>query len=227
VSQAATLILCAIALAAGSLYYRARLRRLIKEKDDLEYQISERNAALEIANTLLAKLAQEDGLTGLLNRRAFDMKLQEECRRSSRNRTSLALILIDLDAFKAYNDQLGHPAGDECLRIVSQTISDASRRAGEIAARYGGEELAVIIPGHSTDNVMRQAEHLRARIQDLGLPNPGSQVARVVTVSIGVAFAPLNGDVNPAAMVAAADRALYLAKQRGRNRVEVDGARQP
>jgi diguanylate cyclase (GGDEF)-like protein len=222
VFEVATLVICALALVAGPLFYRARLRRLTKQKADLEYLVSERTAALEIANTLLAKLAQEDGLTGLLNRRAFDMRLQEECRRSSRNRTPLALILIDLDAFKAYNDQLGHPAGDECLRVVSQAIAEASRRAGEVTARYGGEELAVIIPGHSRDNVARQAEYLRARIQDLALPNPGSQVARVVTVSIGVAFAPLEGDVTPAGMVAAADRALYLAKQRGRNRVEID-----
>lgn len=221
--EAATLIFVALALVAGPLFYRARVRRLTKQKAELEHLVSERTAALEIANTLLAKLAQEDGLTGLLNRRAFDMKLQEECRRSSRNRTQLALILIDLDAFKAYNDQLGHPAGDECLRIVSQAIADSSRRAGELTARYGGEELAVIIPGHARDNVNRQAEQLRTKIQELALPHPASQVAPVVTVSIGVAFAPLDGDVSPAAMVAAADRALYLAKQRGRNRVEIDG----
>jgi diguanylate cyclase (GGDEF)-like protein len=137
-------------------------------------------------------------------------------------RTPLSLLLIDLDAFKAYNDHHGHPAGDECLQAVSQAIAAASRRAGELVARYGGEELAVIIPGDSPDSVARQAEQLRARVQELALPHPGSPVARVVTVSVGVAFMPLDGDTTPSALVAAADRALYLAKQRGRNRVEVD-----
>ena len=134
----------------------------------------------------------------------------------------LSLLLIDLDAFKAYNDRLGHQAGDAGLRTVSQAIATASRRAGELVARYGGEELAVIIPGDAPDSVARQAEHLRARVQQLALPHPGSPVAAVVTVSVGVASSAQGGDPSPAGMVAAADRALYLAKERGRNRVEID-----
>jgi len=209
-------------LLAGPLFYRVRVRRLTKQKAALERTVAERTSALEIANTLLAKLAQEDGLTGLLNRRAFDLALSEECRRASRLRAPLSLILIDLDAFKAYNDRLGHPAGDECLRTVSQAIAAASRRAGELVARYGGEELAVIIPGDSHESVVRQAEHLRVRVQELALPHPTSPVAPVVTASIGVAIAVQDGDLTPERLIAAADRALYLAKQRGRNRVEID-----
>jgi diguanylate cyclase (GGDEF)-like protein len=212
-----------LALLAGPLFYRVRVRRLTKQKADLEHLVAERTSALEIANTLLAKLAQEDGLTGLLNRRAFDQAIGEECRRASRLRSPLSLVLIDLDAFKAYNDHLGHLAGDECLRTVSKAIAGASRRAGELVARYGGEELAVIIPGDSPESVARQAEHLRALIHDLALPHPGSTVAPVVTVSVGVAYGSLGGDVTPSALIAGADRALYLAKQRGRNRVEIDG----
>lgn len=208
-------------LLAGPAFHRVRVRRLTRQKAALEREVAERTSALEIANTLLAKLAQEDSLTGLMNRRAFDRALDEECRRASRLRSPLSLIMIDLDAFKAYNDQHGHQAGDACLRTVSQAIAAASRRAGELVARYGGEELAVIIPGDLPDSVMRQAEQLRARVQDLALPHPGSPAAPVVTVSIGVAFGALDADVTPSSMLSAADRALYLAKQRGRNRVEL------
>lgn len=211
-----------VSLLAGPLFYRVRVRRLTRQKAALEREVAERTSALEIANTLLARLAQEDSLTGLMNRRAFDRALDEECRRASRLRTPLSLIMIDLDAFKAYNDQHGHQAGDECLRMVSQAIAAATRRAGELVARYGGEELAVIIPGDSPDSVTRQAEHLRARVQELALPHPGSPVANVVTVSIGVAFGALDADVTPSGMLSAADRALYRAKQRGRNRVEIE-----
>jgi len=210
-------------LLAGPLFYRYRVRHLTAQKSELERTVAERTASLETANTLLAKLAQEDGLTGLLNRRAFDMALNEECRRASRLRTPLSLILIDLDAFKNYNDQHGHQAGDDCLRTVSQAIAVASRRAGELVARYGGEELAVIVPGDSPDSVARQAEHLRVRVQELALPHQGSPVAAVVTVSVGLAFAPLDGDVSPTRLLAAADRALYDAKHRGRNRVAIAG----
>jgi diguanylate cyclase (GGDEF)-like protein len=206
---------------AGPLFHRVRVRRLTRQKAALERDVAERTSALELANTLLAKLAQEDGLTGLMNRRAFDRALDEECRRATRLRSPLSLIMLDLDAFKAYNDRHGHQAGDECLRTVSQAIAAASRRAGELVARYGGEELAVIIPGDLPDSVTRQAEHLRARVQELALPHPGSAVAPVVTVSVGVAFAALDADVTPTGMLSAADRALYLAKQRGRNRVEI------
>lgn len=209
-------------LLAGPLFYRVRVRRLTRQKANLERTVAERTSALEIANTLLAKLAQEDGLTGLMNRRAFDMALDEECRRASRLRSPLSMVLIDLDAFKAYNDRLGHQAGDTCLRTVSEAIAAASRRAGELVARYGGEELAVIIPGDLPDSVTRQAQHLRTLVQELAIPHPGSPVAPVVTVSLGVAFGPLDADVTPSDLLSAADRALYLAKQRGRNRVEID-----
>ncbi len=208
-------------LLAGPLFYRFRVRRLTAQKAALERLVAERTAALEAANGLLAQLAREDGLTGLMNRRAFDSMLGEECRRASRVHSAISLLLIDIDAFKAYNDHLGHQAGDACLRAVSQAIASASRRAGELVARYGGEELAVIIPGDAPDSVTRQAELLRIRVQELALPHPASPVAPVVTVSIGVAFNRLDGEVSPSDLIAAADRALYLAKERGRNRTEV------
>jgi diguanylate cyclase (GGDEF)-like protein len=197
-----------------------RINRLTARQEKLERVIAERTADLNEANARLAQLAREDGLTGLLNRRAFDEALGEECRRAVRAKTPLALMLIDIDAFKAYNDRLGHQAGDACLRSVATAISEASRRAGEIVARYGGEELAVIIPGDARDSVIRQAEQLRMRVEALAIAHPGSPASAVITVSVGVALRSSDQNVESANLIAAADRALYQAKQGGRNRVE-------
>jgi diguanylate cyclase (GGDEF)-like protein len=210
-------------LLAGPLFYRERIRRFTAKQLALEGIIAERTSALETANTLLARLAREDGLTGLLNRRAFDAALHEEWRRATRGQTPLSLLLIDIDAFKAFNDQLGHQAGDACLRAVSEAIASASRRAGELVARYGGEELAVIIPVDLPASVAKQAEHLRALVEALAIAHPGSPVASIVTVSIGVAFRTTDV-LSTGDLVAQADRALYQAKQRGRNRVEIGGS---
>ena len=207
---------------AGPLFHRFRIRRLTRQKAELERLVAERTAEVEAANARLAQLAREDGLTGVLNRRAFDAALDEECRRASRLKTPLAIMLIDIDAFKAYNDRHGHQAGDSCLRAVARAVGDAHRRAGELVARYGGEELAVILPGASRESLAALAENVRRRVLDLALPHPGSTVAPFVTVSVGAACAEPDVQVLPEALVAAADRALYLAKQRGRNRVEVN-----
>ena len=205
----------------GPLFHRFRVRLLNRQKAELERLVAARTAEVEAANGRLAQLAREDALTGVANRRAFDTTLEDEWRRAHRLRTPLSLILLDIDSFKALNDQQGHQAGDACLRAVAQAVADAHRRAGELVARYGGEELAVILSGASRDDAGVAAENLRQRVQDLALPHPGSAVAPVVTVSAGVACVELVGPGPPADLVAAADRALYLAKQSGRNRVEI------
>ena len=205
----------------GPFFYRVRVLRLERQKADLERLVSARTAEVEAANALLAQLAREDSLTGVANRRAFDAALDEEWRRAHRLQTSLSLILLDVDSFKAYNDQLGHQAGDACLRAVAQAVAHSHRRAGELVARYGGEELAVILPGVSREAAQAVAENLRLRVFELSLPHPASTVAPVVTVSAGVACAEPGRGGLPADLVAATDRALYLAKERGKNRVEV------
>ena len=209
-------------LSAGPLFHRFRIRRLTRQKAELERLVAERTAEVEAANARLAQLAREDGLTGVLNRRAFDAALDEECRRASRSQTPLALVLLDIDSFKAYNDRFGHQAGDDCLRAVAQAVAGAQKRAGEVVARYGGEELAVILPGAAREGLGALAEHLRRRVFGLRLANPDADAAPFITVSVGVACVDAGeGDLRPADLVAAADRALYRAKQLGRDRVEI------
>jgi len=181
--------------------------------------ISQRKVAemeLETANGKLRELAATDSLTGLANRRSFDIALERECRRAERAGQSISLLVIDIDKFKAYNDCYGHQQGDNCLRQVAQAIWRAFRRPGDLAARYGGEEFAVILPETDELGAKHVAEQLRCDILALGLEYQGSDVA-VVTISAGVASAASN--VEGAALVREADQALYEAKETGRNKV--------
>lgn len=171
------------------------------------------------ANQQLEVLASRDPLTGLANRRSFDSELATELRRAQREGTPLALLLIDVDHFKRFNDTYGHPAGDDCLRSLGQLLSDSVRRPGDLAARYGGEELAVILP--NTDNAGAQAvaEHFLQQLWQRNLPHAGSPFERV-TASVGVVALPVGAQSSANALVEAADQALYRAKAAGRNRQE-------
>jgi diguanylate cyclase (GGDEF)-like protein len=161
----------------------------------------------------------QDGLTGLANRRHFDLALDKEFSRAVREASSLALIMIDVDCFKQYNDIYGHAAGDECLRKISQVIKTNQNRPGDVAARYGGEELGVLLPGTDVRGAMTIAEKIRLEIHNLGIEHTGNS-AGVVTVSAGVdAFIPIQNLDNPLELVLAADKALYAAKSSGRDRV--------
>lgn len=210
--------LTAVALALVELL-RRRQRRLLAEKSMLERAVAERTTDLAQANERLAQLSREDPLTGVGNRRRFDEALDEEWRRATRQRTPLGLLLLDVDCFKAYNDALGHLAGDECLRRVAAEFAAAHTRAGELVARYGGEEFVVLLPGASREAALAAAEHVRQRIAGLALPHPGSTAAAHVTVSVGVGWAQPERGGYPADVVARADDGLYRAKQAGRDRV--------
>lgn len=170
----------------------------------------------------LADDARTDGLTGLANRRAFDDCLAQEWARASRDQLVLSLILIDLDCFKAFNDLYGHVAGDAALRAAAQAVKDAVRRPGDHVARYGGEELAAILPGADAAGAAVVAENIRASIEALGLAHAANDW-RVVTASLGVASViPGSNRVMQTReqLVRAADTALYRAKASGRNRIE-------
>ena len=167
----------------------------------------------------LKLLATTDGLTGLMNRRAFDQALDTELARSTRLKTPISLLLVDIDRFKAFNDHYGHPAGDQCLRVVSQCLRQTLKRPTDIVARYGGEEFVVILPETTEDGAFFIAEAFRTALRDLALPHDGSE-KRVVTASVGVASYAAGERLRPSAdLIARADEALYLAKSAGRDRV--------
>ena len=182
--------------------------------------ISRRKSAedrLEEANRNLLMLASTDGLTGLANRRSFDKALVRELARCARDGLPLALLLIDVDHFKSYNDSYGHQEGDECLKRLSHLLRGMARRPGDVAARYGGEEFAVILPNTSADGGHQFAENLRTSVEALNIPHCRSSYG-IVTVSIGLACEiPAGAD---SAMLQHADAALYAAKAMGRNRAE-------
>jgi len=183
---------------------RRRLMRELKE-------------ALKQATTL----ASVDALTGLANRRTFDTRLREQWELALRNRTSLGLLMIDVDHFKAFNDRLGHPAGDDCLRSVAGALARNVSRPTDLVARFGGEEFVVLLPDTSLDGVSHVAEILRAAVYSLALEHPGAPAApdaARVTVSIGFsAIVPGPADRSKD-LLDCADAALYVAKQSGRNR---------
>ncbi|TGQ85696.1 diguanylate cyclase [Mesorhizobium sp. M8A.F.Ca.ET.208.01.1.1] len=176
-------------------------------------------AELMAANEKLNLLAHRDGLTELLTRRAFDEALAREFARASRNAMPLSLLIIDVDWFKRFNDYYGHPAGDECLRVVSRCIEAAARRPADAAARYGGEEFALILPETDARGAFVIAENLRSKVRDLALGHAGSEKG-IVTVSIGVGTFDAGGAAMEIAdLLNRADEALYGAKAAGRDRV--------
>jgi diguanylate cyclase (GGDEF)-like protein len=175
-------------------------------------------ARLAAANAELAALAMTDGLTGLANRRRFEDALAEEWQRAMRGATPLAVLLCDVDVFKAYNDAYGHLEGDDCLRAVAAAMRGVLRRPGDLAARIGGEEFAALLPGIEAADAVAMAERLREAVQAGGRPHPASP-ARVVTVSVGVACLVPPRDATPDLLIGAADQALYAAKSAGRNQM--------
>jgi diguanylate cyclase (GGDEF)-like protein len=176
---------------------------------------------LQEANQKLERLATLDELTQLANRRRFDQYLETEWRRQSREQTPLSLILCDIDSFKSYNDTYGHPGGDECLRRVAGAIGDAVDRPSDLVARYGGEEFAVILPNTEITEAVQVAEHIQVKIAALQLPHAGSLVSNYITVSLGVASMIPASESGAEILIAAADLALYQAKDKGRDRIQV------
>lgn len=210
-------------LGGAALMYWWRVRVLRELRADLMRLVRERTEQLEAANRKLEHLSYLDALTGVSNRRFFDEALATEWRRSARTRTPLSLLMVDIDAFKALNDVLGHQAGDECLHQVAQAIATSVGRASDAVARYGGEEFAVLLPGTDGAGAETLAERIRAAVESRALRHPGWRAGHV-TVSIGVAALHGSDRTTPDALVCAADVALYEAKRAGRNQVRVTDA---
>ena len=167
----------------------------------------------------LQRAAYLDPLTKIANRRHFDSFLEKEWQRAVRNGGTLSLVVLDVDHFKLYNDSLGHPAGDSCLQEVAQAIHAHACRPGDLAARYGGEEFVMLFSETEAENALLLAETIRADIENLRLPHPRSPTSRWITVSIGVATIRPHQLDDREALFVAADRALYVAKEAGRNQI--------
>lgn len=177
----------------------------------------EHTEKLERLNGELQHLAVMDELTGIANRRFFNLVMAQEWARSAREVIPFSLIMIDIDFFKDYNDHYGHQRGDECLRCVADALTVVARRPGDYVARYGGEEFTVILSHTGVQGAMKVAEALRTGVEGLNLQHPRSPVHDRVTISLGVASTVPERSGSSDLLVAAADQAIYEAKREGRN----------
>ena len=202
---AATLLL-ALLMIENTSYY-ARLVRV--------------SSRLSIANQALERLSLQDGLTNLANRRLFDRYLADHVALARRQRRPLALVMCDVDGFKAYNDCYGHLAGDECLKRVAAALDSVCRRPVDLAARYGGEEFAIILPDTDLAGAVKLAEAARQAVEQLAIEHTRSPTAGCVTISAGVALAGPRDGLDGDRLIGAADAMLYQAKRNGRNRIAV------
>ncbi|WP_028104835.1 GGDEF domain-containing protein [Pseudoduganella violaceinigra] len=197
--------------------------------DDERYcliQVNDVSAAVQRENLLreqavaLRSQTLLDDLTGVANRRHFDMAIDRETRRARRMGTSLSLMMLDIDYFKAYNDHYGHQQGDACLEAVASALSTMQQRPGDLFARYGGEEFAVILPDTPGDAAVMMANAMCRKVRDLRIPHQAARMdEHIVTISIGVACSDSGQADEAYELINAADRALYQAKACGRNRV--------
>jgi diguanylate cyclase (GGDEF)-like protein len=176
-----------------------------------------RDQALELRSQTFS-----DGLTGIANRRHFDLAMEREQRRAKRSGIALSMLMIDIDFFKAYNDHYGHQQGDDTLIRVAAALAGLLQRPLDLIARYGGEEFAVILPDMDSAGGARFAETLRQKVTQLAIPHAAASGAQYVTISIGVATQAPQNPVEVAELIGAADRALYTAKRSGRDRVVVE-----
>ncbi len=207
---------------------RARVRSALRLKREID-QRKKRERELEALTRRLEQLSQLDGLTGVANRRFFDEVLKKEWRRARRDASSLSLLMIDIDHFKAYNDHYGHIQGDSCLKSVVTAVKTALRRPADFLARYGGEEFAVILPDTTAEGARAIAEAVRDNLRRMGIEHAAPEASSddgpgAVTVSMGLSTMVPCAECGPDNLLHASDTALYKAKEGGRNRIEAANA---
>lgn len=202
---------------------QSRLREaLAQANQELEQKVSERTYELERANERLEMLSTIDPLSGLANRRKLDIVLEQQWYRASADASSMAIIMVDIDHFKSYNDTYGHQAGDVCIRLLADVLARNVRRPGELAARYGGEEFLLVLPNTSLEQACALAEKIRLEFARLAPSLECYTSEPRVTISLGVAATIPTAETSLSALVQAADRALYQAKNNGRNQISRD-----
>ena len=195
-------------------------QRVVKMSDRMQQSLNELNADLQAHKEILSRMSYVDGLTSIANRRHFNECIEAEWGRGQRSRHPLALMILDLDYFKQFNDHYGHGAGDDCLIKVAQTMARSVKRPADLVARYGGEEFAVLLPETELSGAMEVASTVKAGIADLAIQHDYSAVASIVTVSIGVAVMVPVSCSTYQDLIDAADDRLYAAKRAGRNQIK-------
>ncbi len=201
--------------------YHSRSYLNMLQRDEAYRALRQSQQQLLETNLELQRLTNSDGLTGLSNRRYFDEYLNAEWKRAQRERSQLALLMLDVDAFKAYNDTYGHVAGDEVLRRVAAVLRDNCARPADLPARFGGEEFSMILPSTSPGGARLLAEKVRRSIEALGIAHSGAATGSRLTVSIGAAVLVPDDGQPSSQLVELADSGLYEAKRNGRNQVAV------
>ncbi len=205
---------------------KARIRAALSLKTEMDRRKARERDLLELtqklagANQMLRRLSVIDPLTNIANRRYFDDVLDQEWKRARREKNNLSHIMIDIDFFKSYNDLLGHQAGDDCLKRVALILNSCLHRPGDLVARYGGEEFGVILPNTGFKGAREMAENMRRSVAEQSIEHPGAQADKVVTVSLGFATVVPVTKLGSKDLVSEADKALYRAKEKGRNRIE-------
>ncbi len=197
--------------------------RKSREKDLLNITslLEESSQKLQQVNVILNRLSRIDGLTGIANRRHFDGLFCQEWKRAGRLSKPISLLLVDIDFFKNFNDTYGHQLGDECLKQVAGALSGALKRPCDVIARYGGEEFVAFLPETDEKGAIMVAETMQVNMANVNIPHRNSPVSDKVTVSIGVSTAIPVTNLLPGTLIADSDKALYQAKQEGRNRIKI------
>lgn len=190
------------------------------EKDNLINSLKNSNKELEDAYEKIMNLSNTDELTSLSNRRSFDIGLKKEWGRALRSNLCLSFIMVDIDFFKGYNDSFGHQEGDKCLQAIAHKIAELVKRPGDMVARYGGEEFCLVLPDTDTEGATVLANKIKEEVEGLKIRAANTSVSPYVTISLGISSITPTGKIIAEDLIYAADKALYLAKQHGRNRIE-------
>jgi len=210
-----------VSLVVTVLVQRRQLLRARERLDQLQQRLEERSRQVERATKAIRDESTGDVLTGIANHRAFQEQLRLQWRRTARSRLPLTVLMIDVDSLKSYNDAMGQEAGDECLRQVAMAVLQQLQRPGDMVARFGGDEFAVLLAETDAAGGLAVAERMRHAVEILGLTWGPDEKFQSVTVSIGVATTVPIPQEQPNSVLAAADRALSVAKRNGGNRVDV------